>query len=59
LRGESSDTVDKLAWRRWQALPPFVGLPEHIRAINFVGSGHLLPLEQPLKVANQVMRCML
>jgi len=59
LRGESSDTVDDLAWKRWQALRPVTGLPEHIRAINFVGSGHLLPLEQPLQVANHIKRCML
>ena len=59
LRGESSDTVDELAWKRWQALRPAVGLPEHIRAVNFVGYGHLLPLEQPEQVTDQVKRCML
>ncbi len=55
LRGEFSDTVNDLAWKRWQALRCAEGLPEHIRAINFVGSGHLLPLEQPVKVAQQIM----
>lgn len=59
LRGESSDTVDGLAWQRWQALRPIVGLPKHIRAVNFVGAGHLLPLEQPQQVAHQVKQCML
>jgi pimeloyl-ACP methyl ester carboxylesterase len=57
LRGESSDTVDDLAWKRWQALRPAASLPEHIRAVNFVGSGHLLPLEQPVQVALKVRLC--
>ena len=59
LRGEASDTVDDLAWKRWQALRPYAGVPEHIRAVNFVGAGHLLPLEHPQQVAQHVMQCML
>ena len=59
LRGEASDTVDDLAWKRWQALSPAAAIPEHIRAVNFVGAGHLLPLEQPQQVAQHVMQCML
>ena len=59
LRGESSDTVNDLAWKRWQALLPVAELPEHIRAVNFLDAGHLLPLEQPQKVAHHVLQCML
>jgi len=59
LRGGHSDTVDALAWKRWQALRPPLGLPQHIRAVNFDGAGHLLPLEQPHKVAQQIRHCLL
>jgi pimeloyl-ACP methyl ester carboxylesterase len=59
LRGEFSDTVDDLAWKRWQMLKPVATLPKHIRAINFTGAGHLLPLEQPQQVADQVNQCVL
>lgn len=54
LRGELSDTVDDLAWQRWQALRPQAGVPQINKAINFVGAGHLLPLEQPQLVAQQI-----
>jgi len=59
LRGETSDTVDDLAWRRWQALTPIAGLPPHTRSINFEGAGHLLPLEHPQRVAQQIRHCLL
>ena len=59
LRGESSDKVDDLAWKRWRSLKPAANLPEHTRAVNFVNSGHLLPLEQPLQVAQHIQSCMI
>ncbi|MDC9720964.1 MAG: alpha/beta hydrolase [Gammaproteobacteria bacterium] len=59
LRGESSDTVDDLAWKRWQAVASVPNLPKHTRAVNFVDAGHLLPLEQPIEVAVQIKQCML
>ena len=59
IRGEFSDTVDDLAWKRWQAIRPAAQLPEHARAINITGSGHLLPLEQPQVVAQQITNCLL
>ncbi|MCO4836483.1 MAG: alpha/beta hydrolase [Oceanospirillaceae bacterium] len=57
LRGESSDTVDDLAWKRWKALENTQNLPDTLRAINFKNTSHLLPLECPKEVASQVKRC--
>tara|TARA_B110000091_G_scaffold205426_1_gene241125 strand:+ start:29 stop:892 length:864 start_codon:yes stop_codon:yes gene_type:complete len=59
LRGEFSNTVDALAWKRWKALKNKQNLHENVRAINFTNTTHLLPLEQPLEVAAQVTQCVI
>lgn len=59
LRGELSDTVDDVAWKRWRRLKPKTLLPQHTRAINFADAGHLLPLEKPQELAQQIIKCKL
>jgi pimeloyl-ACP methyl ester carboxylesterase len=59
LRGQKSETVDDLAWKRWQAVQSRTDLPQHVRAINFEDAGHLLPLEQPQRVAQKIRHCLL
>lgn len=49
LRGEDTDTISPDAWREWQVRQPgatFVEVP---------GTGHLLPLESPDAVAEQIL----
>jgi pimeloyl-ACP methyl ester carboxylesterase len=50
LRGERSDTIRPDVWQRWRDSDRH---PAH-RFVEVAGTGHLLPLEQPLTVADEV-----
>ena len=48
IRGAESDALWKAAWERWQTVQP------DAEFVEFEDAGHLVPLEQPLRVAGVV-----
>lgn len=50
VRGEHSQTLQPADWERWQQLQP------DARFVQMDGAGHLLPLEQPQRLADTVLR---